>query len=308
MESKLHSTYFKDWKTGVVTARKFLEGSGKPQKILIEQNRNLGDTLHLIPVIRHYRRKFPEAAIAFVIGKAYANAHAYNPDVDKIFMIPTYGPKERIQLRREIIKYDHLDHIIAPSIFPYASIWKELVWSYPNIADQYLANSGIKDRKPLGGRRLRVFYDESDKKWAQDFWKKHKLTRKKTVALEYYSYSGQPTWTQPKIKAMTIRLKHHKIRCISFAGKNEKALPGTIDATGTSWRRTVALLEMCGAFCGVGSGLTMLAAACEKQPAILELNVSHSITMKGCGYADSIKIGNPDPVIVADHIRYKVLY
>ena len=90
------------------------------------------------------------------------------------------------------------------------------------------------------------------------------------------------------------------IKCISFAGPKEPLIRGSIDARGTTWRRSVALLDHIGVFCGVGSGVTMLATCCENHPKILELCISDSITMQGCGYGKSQAInGNPEPGKVA---------
>jgi hypothetical protein len=58
---------------------------------------------------------------------------------------------------------------------------------------------------------------------------------------------------------------------------------------------------------GIGSGLTMLAAAAENIPRIIEIAVDDPVNMKGCGYADSEKIVNPKPKQVANYIRNKVL-
>ena len=44
---------------------------------------------------------------------------------------------------------------------------------------------------------------------------------------------------------------------------------------------------------GVGSGITMLAAAATPQPRIIELGIASSVSMKGCGYAPSISVTNP---------------
>lgn len=309
MESKIHKFYPR-WEDGITAARAFLNNSKKPMKILVEQNRNLGDTLHLTPIIRHYRIQYPEACIVFIVAQPYANAHEFNPDIDRLFLIPSLVPHKRIMMRRKLITFNECK-IIAPSIFPYGEIWKELKWSFPNIAEQYFHNAGIPNRNPQGGKQLIVQTTPKDQEWADGFMKVNKLDGFKTCALEYHSYSDTPRWKGKHFKYFAEHLNtKYGIRCVSLCGKNERPIPGTISAAGISWRQTVALLERCGSFVGIGSGLTMLAASCsvEKQPKILEMLISDSITMKGCGYANSIKIGNPDPSIVADHLWHKVLH
>jgi ADP-heptose:LPS heptosyltransferase len=282
------------WTKAVDYAVKLLNTSKGSPKILVEQNRNLGDTLHLIPVVRHYRKLHPNAAIILIIGKPYANAWAYNKDVNSIITVPKLNPQKRIALRRRLLQHRNKIKIIAPSIFPYGEVWKELAWSLPNIADQYIKNAGIKTLQPAGGRRLIIELDESDRRWARTFAAKHSLTRKNSIGFEYHSYSHQPPWNMNKFKLLAKELKQKGYKCVSIAGKGEPLIPGTIDARGTSWRRTAALMNHLGVFCGVGSGITMVAAAAEKQPHIVELAVSESITMKSCGYAKSTRVTGTD--------------
>jgi ADP-heptose:LPS heptosyltransferase len=275
------------WQKGVNAAVKLLRSKPKALKILIEQNRNLGDTLHLIPIIKHYRLLHPNAMIVFLTAHPYANAWAYNEDVNYVVTIPSLNPQHRIALRRRLLEYNNTIKIIAPSIFPYGEVWKNLKWSFPNIADQYLYNAGIKDLKPKGGRRLKVTVDDQDRRWAKNFADKHKLTRKNSIGCEYISYSHQPTWQIKHFKKLITLAQGFKF--VSMAGAKEPLIPGTVDARGISWRKTVALMNHLGVFCGIGSGLTMIASAASNQPRIIELAVSDSITMKSCGYANSIR-------------------
>lgn len=297
----------RNWEHSIKQLRKWLSKSDKSLKILIEQNRNLGDTLHLVPVIKHYRLKYPEALIVFLVGKPYASAHELNPDIDKIFTVSSLKPKMRIELRKKLLSWDDIK-LVSPSIFPYAAVWKELTWSYPNIADQYLHNSGIKDLKPLGGRRLRVYLSPEDLQWANKFLLKSDFEKAKFICtLEYNSYSHRPVWQSRHFKAFAAEISRLGGQCISLAGPHEKPISGTIDGTGISWRKTVALMEKIDIHVGIGSGLTMLAASAENQPKICEIKVPESITMKKCGYANSLRIVNNKPIIVARHIRHKVL-
>lgn len=275
----------------------------KSPKILFEQNRNLGDTLHMIPVIRHYRILYPNALMAFLVGGHYANAHTYNPDIDKIFCIPTLNPQERIELRRQMLTLQGIDHLIAPSIFPYGEIWKELAWSHENIATQYFYNAKIPEGRPLGGRKLIINTDASDDEWARQFCAMHNLVRGKTITFEYNSYSHQPHWRAGEFASLALHLKQLGVTAISLGGPHETPIKGTISANGITWRKTAALLNEVRAIAGIGSGLTMVAAASKDNPIIFELSVSDSITMKNCGYADSIVINKQaNPYEVAKFI------
>jgi ADP-heptose:LPS heptosyltransferase len=216
MKSKLHKNYPR-WEDGMNAAHAWLVTQTDRYKILVEQNRNMGDTLHLTPIIRHYRNLHPDAAIAFIVGAPYANAHQYNPHVDKIFTLPNLEPTYRIQMRKKMLTFKDVDEMIAPSIFPYGSVWKNLNWSHANIADQYFSNAGIKDLKPIGGRKLVVEITEADKEWAADFIKRNGLNPKLTCGIEYNSYSARPKWNYPQFTSFAANLKrHHGINCVSI--------------------------------------------------------------------------------------------
>jgi len=307
MQSKLHPVQFVSWEAGLEAARNWLKSSGKSPTILVEQNRNMGDTLHLTPIIRHYRTLHPTAAIAFVVAKDYLNVHEFNPHIDQLFGIPKLNPQDRIKLRRHILTYTDIDKIIAPSIFPYGEVWPELKWVHANIADQYFHNAGIPNAQPLGGRRLEVCLHPEDEAWAERIATGHQLTKRNSCVLEYNSYSGQPAWRVDHFKRFVNRCNAHGIKCISVCGAGEAPIPGSINCSGITWRQTVALLSRVAAFVGIGSGLTMLAAAANPTPHILEICIEDSINMSGCGYANSVKIVNLDPSTVADHLWFRVI-
>jgi len=277
------------------------------RKIIVEQNRNLGDTLHLIPIIRHYRKLYPKAMIIFLVGSTYSGAHEYNQDLDRIYTIKPLGVRPRIALRKELLKLAAKTkdiQVISPSIFPYGEIWKELAWSHADIATQYFVNAGI-NKKELKGfdRSLFVNLTQADRDWAKGFVKKHKL--KKFGTLEYNSYSHPTNWKIAQFVKLATELKKKGIQCVSLAGPKERPVGGTVNGTGTSWRKTVALMEHATFHVGVGSGLTMLAATVDKskRPKIIEVAVSPSISMDACGYADSISIrGDVSPARVIKQV------
>lgn len=285
MKSKIHK-YYPRWQDGIAAARQYLKNNSKRYTILVEQNRNMGDTLHLTPIIRHFRNEHPNAVIAFVVAQPYANAHEFNPHIDALFLVPKLEPTYRIQLRRKIIEWKEIKTICAPSIFPYGAVWKSLSWSHANIADQYFHNAGIKQLN--GGRKLVVEVTPEDVQFAKSFISKHKLNPKRTVALEYNSYSARPKWNYAQFSSFVGQLKGSGIKCISIAGKGEKQIAGSIPAMGITWRQSVALLNEIGGFVGSGSGITMLAAAAKNPPEIFEVAIPDSVSMKGCQYAPSI--------------------
>lgn len=290
----------------VIDALEWLRNSNKEKKYLFVQNRNLGDTLHLTPIIHHYRTRFPDAAMAFIVGNPYNNAHVLNPHIDKLFSLPLLGPQERIRMRERLLKEKDI-RLVMPSIFPHGEVWRELRWDGGDIATQYIKNAGINPRDLLVPRKLIVKVHDSDNKWAEDFIKKHGINPKKACVIEYNSYSHPNLWAMKEYKEFASRLKNNGFSPISVCGPNEHIIPGTISAQGITWRQTVALMNIVSLMAGCGSGNTMLAAAAENPPIIGEILISPTVTMKECGYADSIRIVNKDPVIVADHFSYKLL-
>ncbi len=286
-------------KTVVNEAANWLRAQQCERRILIKQTRNLGDTLHITPIARHYKTKFPGCKIAFVVGKSYASVHEFNPDFDRLFPIDNnLSPHDRIALKRHIDEVVDLDLKICPSIFPFGEVWKSHTWSHPIISQQIFSNGCIELDKMLGDKKLHAPISNDDIEYANKFVGKYKC-----VALEYQSYSHTPSWRINNFEILTKHLKNHGFQTISFGAQNEGVVDGSIDGRGISWRRTIAILSKCKFMIGVGSGVTMLAAAATPTPHIIEIGVSEAISMRGCGYADSTLLsGTSTPAIVADFI------
>jgi ADP-heptose:LPS heptosyltransferase len=285
----------------VSDAIKFLKRHHGSPKILVKQIRNLGDTLHLTPVIHHYRLKFPGAAIAFVVGQWYHNVHEHNPHINGLFLADHNAtPQQRLALWPMIQNAKGIDIKVVASIFPFGEVHPRNRWCHANIADQYFHNAGITDRKPMGGRQLIVKISKADMAYADKIIEDHKVD--KMVVFEYVSYSKTPAWRANKFKKLAHKLSHNGITCVTIASSSEGVVEGTVGCTGITWRQSIALLRRSVAMVGVGSGITMLAAAADPQPRIIELDIADSVSMRGCGYAPSIVVTRPSIKSVEKHI------
>jgi ADP-heptose:LPS heptosyltransferase len=270
----------------------YLRKSDKSPKILIEIYGNLGDSTNATAIVKHYKLKYPNCVIAFLTKSSYLNAYELNKDFDKIFGLPTgLNPQERIKVGQHIMGFNDIEFKLCPSVFPYSEVWKSHVWSYPVISHQFFSNAKINLNEMLGDKKLNIPVSDEDKKFADDY-----LRGRKSIALEYVSYSHTPFWKFEDFKAFVKLMKNNGFELITFAGPNEDLIPGTLDGRGVSWRKTVAIIAKCKYMVGIGSGITMLATAARPTPAIIELGVSDSISMTSCGYAAShvLKCGPSD--------------
>jgi hypothetical protein len=198
------------------------------------------------------------------------------------------------------MKCNDIDIKVVASIFPFGEVHPRNKWCHHNIADQYFHNSGIKDRKPLGGRQLIAKITDEDRAFANNL--AEKCLGNKLVVFEYVSYSNAPVWGANKFSHLAQLLKREGITCVTIAAAHEGLIKGTVDCRGTTWRQATAVLSKSIAMVGVGSGITMLAAAAAPQPRIIELSIPSSVSMNGCGYAPSISLHNPDVRAVAHKI------
>jgi hypothetical protein len=142
------------------------------EKILIKQTRNLGDTLHITPIARHYKTVNPNCKIAFIVGAAYRSVHELNPDFDKIYTVDhKLEPRDRIEIGNYMKNIKGIK-TFCPSIFPFSEVWASHVWSYPEISCQYFSNAGITPPyKIQGGGKLRAPISENDQIFANGFLK-----------------------------------------------------------------------------------------------------------------------------------------
>ena len=269
-------------------------------RVIIKQTRNLGDTLHITPIARHYKTVYPDCKIVFLVGDSYASVYKFNKDFDLIVPIPSsLNPQERIKIGQWMKANIHgIDKVLCPSIFPFAEVWPSHVWSYPKISHQYFANAGIKPNEMQGGSRLSAPVSPEDVSFAKSF-----LGNGKFVGIEYNSYSHPVPWKGADFAKLASYLHSLGYKCISFAGLKEGKIDNTIDGRGMTWRRTIAVLSRCELFIGVGSGITMLAACASPMPRIIEIGVSDSISMSGCGYADSKCFKRATPKEVYEYIK-----
>lgn len=270
------------------------------RRILIKQTRNLGDTLHMTPIARHFKTKFPGCKIAFLVGKAYASVHELNPDFDRLFPIDNnLGPQDRILIKRFIDdEVVDLDLKICPSIFPFGEVWPSHRWCHQMISHQIFVNGQIELDKMLGDKQLHAPVSNDDREFATKF-----IGRNKCIGLEWQSYSHTPLWHMNHFIKVTKLLKAQGFQTISFGGLHEGCIDGAMDGRGITWRRTIAILEQCKYMLGIGSGVTMLAACARPTPHIIEIGVSEAISMRGCGYANSTLLqGSSSPENVADFI------
>lgn len=278
----------------------WLKNQKTDMRIIIKQTRNLGDTLHITPIARHYKTLNPKCKIAFLVGNAYANVHMLNKDFDRIVPIDSkLNPQERIMIGKYMkSSITGIDKVLCPSIFPFGEVWKSHAWSWPIISHQYFSNGEIQPGKILGGGKLHAPVAREDLEFAENF-----VGKNKCIGLEYNSYSHPVPWNRDRFSNFIDFARKNGYICISFAGKNEGLLPNTRDGRGMSWRRTIAVLSKCHYMVGIGSGITMLAACAKPTPKILELNVSDSISMCSCGYADSQIFNNATPERVIQFIN-----
>lgn len=268
-------------------------------KILIKQTKNLGDTLHITPIAKHYKLKYPGCKIAFIVGNKFINAHEHNKDFDKLFPIDSnLEGYERISVGQYMI--DHIkdiDLVLCPSIFPFGEVWPTHTWSHPVISHQYFLNAKIDLNNMLGDKKLNVPITRDDIIFANKI-----INEKfKYIAIEYNSYSHPLPWSLDQFNKFISMANGIGFKCISIAGNNEGLLRNTIDGRGISWRRTVSVIKNCKYFVGIGSGNTMLAACTDTK--ILEINVPDSINMKSCGYANSIIFNGCQPENLIEFIR-----
>lgn len=257
-------------------ARNFLIDLGKKPTIILKQTEHFGDTLYATPVLRHYRLKYADAGIVFVTGDKFAEAHQFNPHINKLCAVQV-NQDWRYEYKKKLDSLTSIDIKLTPHVI-FAKGWPELTWSLPNLYDQYLKNAGITDLTPIGGRLPVCITSPEDEKWATDFIKTNKIDPRKTIALEYHFYSDKVAWSQQEFQQFCFIATDRGIQIVALAARHEGIYQRCIDGRGTSWRRSAALLNRLRGIVGVGSGMCVLTNTCSNRPFIFEINVPDSIS------------------------------
>lgn len=285
-------------------AVQFLIDSKASPRIVIKIARNLGDTLHSQPIIKYYRKLHPNAGIVLLCEQRFHGVHEYNKDINGLFLLPNnLETHTRLALWDPIKNNKNIDIAIIPAINPFQAVHPENKWKqpHPNIVEQFIINAGISDyaaaRSPI-----EVIVDDNDRKWADDFAKRHNLGEK-ALGFEYLSYSIPLAWSKAQYEQF-VRI--HQVKgwqCVAFAGANEPLIAGAIDARGATWRQTVALMSKLKYFVGCASGNTMLALSSRPQPKLIELNIPEDTVAANTGYIlpgnTAINVVRPTPPQIA---------
>ncbi len=249
-----------------------------PPVVVIEMLRQFGDVLHSTLVVRHLRRTRPGVSIVWAIHHRYADefgafdlkelgphAIARLPDAPEF---PKDGPL-RVAWVNRAKTLPGVVQAFGCGVHPWG-------WKAGHILDAVLLNAGIS--APLSvPRRPWLPLTAEDAQWAETFTQAHGL--KKFVALEYNSYSLEVSplsWFADLVKQIDLPV-------VSFAGKNEPLLAGTVDGRGTSFRHTKMLISRASCFVGVGSGLSVLAASHGCEQPVVEL-APQQLSMAHLGY------------------------
>jgi hypothetical protein len=281
-------------------ARQFALDTKKKPTIILKQLEHFGDTLYATPVLRHYRLKYPQAAIVFMTGDKYAEVHAYNPHIDKLYSLPTTSDWRKAYVQK-LFSLPDIDFKLAPAV-TFHTWLPSHKWSLPNIFDQYAQNAGIADLKLLGGRKTVAITHSSDEDWVTGFLQRTGVDPNRAIALETYSYSHpRPYGWPPQDFQKFCDLCVGKIYVISLAGQQEKIYPKTVDGRGMSWRRSAALLNRVRGIVGVSSGMSVLASSCLSNPFIYELNCPDSVSIRKMGFSENCQslIGQTPEAVLA---------
>jgi hypothetical protein len=265
-------------------ARQFVLSTQRKPTIVLKQTEHFGDTLYATPVLRHYRLKYPQAAIAFVTGDKYAEIHKYNPHADRVFAMPVASDMRKAYVNK-VFSLQGVDIKLAPAVI-FHTFLASHKWTHPNIFDQYAFNAGVTDLTLLGGRKPVAVTDLADEAWATDFLTKAGVDPKRAIVLERYSYShARPYgWSDVDFQRF-CDLCVGKIYVIGLAGQNERLPARIVDGRGASWRRSAALINRVRGVVGVSSGMSVLAASCPSDPFILEINCPESVSIRKMGFS-----------------------
>jgi hypothetical protein len=281
-------------------ARQFALDTKKSPTIILKQTEHFGDTLYATPVLRHYRLKYPQAAIIYVAGDKYAEIHRYNPYIDKFYSVPTVSDWRKAYVEK-LFSLSGIDFKLAPAVIFHTWLPSHK-WTLPNIFDQYAHNAGIVDLNLLGGRKPVAVTDKDDEDWVTSFLQRTGVDPNRAIALECYSYSHpRPYGWPPADFQKFCDLCVGKIYVISLAGQQERIYTRTVDGRGMSWRRSAALLNRVRGIVGVSSGMSVLASTCPSNPFIYELNCPDSVSIRKMGFSENCEslIGKTPEAVLA---------
>lgn len=243
----------------------------EPGQRLIFSLRNFGDCLHTSIAVNHYAKTHN---VIWALSERYIDEFKHI-GVPRIGLVHDATLSERQALIRRLVdaKYD--------GIYPCTGDvgWKD----GPSIADAFLFNAGVNNlsvpRKPL------IPIGPEDHMFARQFLKKHDLSDRSFICLEYHSYTlSEPPHSIPPVAFWNDILKDAHRRVVFIAAGDIEPLSYGTDARGVTFRQAKALIWHSKFFMGIGAGLTVLATSDGLNMPLYEVGVSWPHSVRGCGY------------------------
>jgi len=261
------------------------------KRIILVTQGGAGDVLAHTPMVRYYRKKYPEDEL--IVASTYAQLWENNPNVDKV--VPLNAVEEFYQ--DEIL---HKEIRFVKKHFVYDSIFDERGRG-SKCLPEFICK--IYDAE-YDGQKLDYFVAEKEKKIAKTFLRQYRTTTKLPIVLLHCTGSiasdGNLNKSNsfkdleiPKVVEL-VKRQREKILFIQIGLNGEPVVEGAIDALGMPMREAVALIpevdsflfiESLFAHCSNALGKTGLVVFQNTDPTFFGYSNNHNLSFSG-GCAD----------------------
>lgn len=267
-----------------------------PERILILSYRHVGDVLFTTPALRALRRRFPQARISVIAGRAAAAVLEGNPHVDELLLLPRAAFLEKWKLlpalrRRRFdagILFQHTlsNALLLPAIG--CRVCAGLAWKgcgpllthrAPYVADRHEVDRYLAIVQTLGAqpddRGLEMTVGEAERRWAQAFFTQHRLGESQPVVAIFPGSSAEwaiKRWAPTRFARVADALARKESAAVLLLGgpADEEAVRTVsealqaphVNAVGqTNLKQLAALLERCALLISNDTGPMHLATA-----------------------------------------------
>ncbi len=265
-----------------------------PQRILLIQLRAIGDVILTTPALRVLKRRYPEAAIDFVVNPAPAEVLAHNPNLRNLLVYP-YSPHDALGLLRFIIRLRENRYDLAIDFLGTAATALMTLgcgakirvgyrlrlrrFAYTHLetgyrGDIYNALTKFSLLKSLGieeeESRTEIFLPPETESWAQRQFRELGLEGASVVALAPKAKRPARQWIPERFAevADSLQMRGHRVLIIWGPGEEEFArLVGSrmrhppLIAPRATLLQSAALLRLCRLLIGNCGGARHIAAA-----------------------------------------------
>lgn len=236
----------------------------------------MADVLYATPIVRHIRKRHPQAHITWLIRDKFAEVVATNPDINEVVtfgLAPDFASRQDAEHAMDQIilrnAKDNYDVVYDLQYWPrYSNFYQYPLEDFVSLRAR---NAGM-DASAILDRRVELRVTTVDQQAVDDFvtTKLAQHNGKPFITVNHISYAASPVWSFANYERLVDTLNEQGVLSVFTGALNEPIPEHAIDARGMPYRQWAELIRRSSLWLGLDSGAVAL--ACSTDVPIIKLH------------------------------------